>query len=191
MQHDQDVGIPDMGQGVDMTLTEGVPRHPAIPLCGCFQMGYGSRALQLLQMYYEGRFPCLEEKLLETSQEIHTVSSEVSIFTWDGWAGCGRQGWVGGASVRALLRLWAAALLPAQCFCRCPQTSIMWALARSARCQPYPKPAESETQVDLGVWALRAAQMVSMQCQPESTCCAVPTSVPALKVCCSAVHCLE
>uniref|UniRef100_A0A8C5ZBN0 RNA cytidine acetyltransferase n=1 Tax=Marmota marmota marmota TaxID=9994 RepID=A0A8C5ZBN0_MARMA len=40
-------------------------------------MGYGSRALQLLQMYYEGRFPCLEEKVLETSQEIHTVNSEV------------------------------------------------------------------------------------------------------------------
>uniref|UniRef100_A0A7N5P4K7 RNA cytidine acetyltransferase n=1 Tax=Ailuropoda melanoleuca TaxID=9646 RepID=A0A7N5P4K7_AILME len=39
-------------------------------------MGYGSRALQLLQMYFEGRFPCLEEKVLETSQEIHTVSSE-------------------------------------------------------------------------------------------------------------------
>ncbi|XP_007468139.1 PREDICTED: N-acetyltransferase 10 [Lipotes vexillifer] len=39
-------------------------------------MGYGSRALQLLQMYYEGRFPCLEEKVLEPSQEIHTVSSE-------------------------------------------------------------------------------------------------------------------
>lgn len=41
-------------------------------------MGYGSRALQLLQMYYEGRFPCLEEKVIETSQEIHTISSEVS-----------------------------------------------------------------------------------------------------------------
>lgn len=41
-------------------------------------MGYGSRALQLLQMYYEGRFPCLEEKVIETSQGIHTVSSEVS-----------------------------------------------------------------------------------------------------------------
>lgn len=39
-------------------------------------MGYGSRALQLLQMYYEGRFPCLEEKVLEASQEIRTVSSE-------------------------------------------------------------------------------------------------------------------
>ncbi|KAH0516674.1 N-acetyltransferase 10 [Microtus ochrogaster] len=39
-------------------------------------MGYGSRALQLLQMYYEGRFPCLEEKVFETPQEIHTVSSE-------------------------------------------------------------------------------------------------------------------
>lgn len=43
-------------------------------------MGYGSRALQLLQMYYEGRFPCLEEKVFETPQEIHTVSSEVSLF---------------------------------------------------------------------------------------------------------------
>lgn len=43
-------------------------------------MGYGTRALQLLQMYYEGRFPCLEEKVLETPQEIHTVSSEVSVF---------------------------------------------------------------------------------------------------------------
>ena len=49
----------------------------------CSQMGYGSRALHLLQMYYEGRFPCLEEKVLETSQEIHTVSSEVSVF-WPG-----------------------------------------------------------------------------------------------------------
>ncbi|XP_075402029.1 RNA cytidine acetyltransferase [Tenrec ecaudatus] len=39
-------------------------------------MGYGSRALQLLQMYYEGRFPCLEEKVVEASQDIHTVSSE-------------------------------------------------------------------------------------------------------------------
>ncbi|KAM9220824.1 RNA cytidine acetyltransferase isoform 2-T2 [Dugong dugon] len=39
-------------------------------------MGYGSRALQLLQMYYEGKFPCLEEKVVETSQEICTISSE-------------------------------------------------------------------------------------------------------------------
>ncbi|KAF6105030.1 N-acetyltransferase 10 [Phyllostomus discolor] len=39
-------------------------------------MGYGSRALQLLQVYYEGRFPCLEEKVVQASQEIHTVSSE-------------------------------------------------------------------------------------------------------------------
>jgi N-acetyltransferase 10 len=43
-------------------------------------MGYGSRALQLLQMYYEGKFPCLEEKVLETPQEIRTVSSEVTMF---------------------------------------------------------------------------------------------------------------
>uniref|UniRef100_A0A3Q2GWE7 RNA cytidine acetyltransferase n=1 Tax=Equus caballus TaxID=9796 RepID=A0A3Q2GWE7_HORSE len=47
-----------------------------IPWTVSEQMGYGSRALQLLQMYYEGRFPCLEEKVLETSQGIHTVSSE-------------------------------------------------------------------------------------------------------------------
>lgn len=47
-------------------------------------MGYGSRALQLLQVYYEGGFPCLEEKVLETSREIHTVSSEVSVF-WLGY----------------------------------------------------------------------------------------------------------
>ncbi|XP_024608372.1 RNA cytidine acetyltransferase [Neophocaena asiaeorientalis asiaeorientalis] len=39
-------------------------------------MGYGSRALQLLRMYYEGRFPCLREEVLEPSQEIRTVSSE-------------------------------------------------------------------------------------------------------------------
>ncbi|XP_036620292.1 RNA cytidine acetyltransferase [Trichosurus vulpecula] len=39
-------------------------------------MGYGSRALQLLQMYYEGQFPCLEEKVVQKSQEINTVSSE-------------------------------------------------------------------------------------------------------------------
>uniref|UniRef100_A0A452G638 RNA cytidine acetyltransferase n=1 Tax=Capra hircus TaxID=9925 RepID=A0A452G638_CAPHI len=47
-----------------------------IPWTVSEQMGYGSRALQLLQMYYEGRFPCLEEKVLETSREIHTISSE-------------------------------------------------------------------------------------------------------------------
>ncbi|XP_072475293.1 RNA cytidine acetyltransferase isoform X2 [Notamacropus eugenii] len=39
-------------------------------------MGYGSRALQLLQMYYEGQFPCLEEKVVQKSQEINTVNSE-------------------------------------------------------------------------------------------------------------------
>nr|XP_020767900.1 RNA cytidine acetyltransferase isoform X2 [Odocoileus virginianus texanus] len=47
-----------------------------IPWTVSEQMGYGSRALQLLQVYYEGGFPCLEEKVLETSREIHTVSSE-------------------------------------------------------------------------------------------------------------------
>ncbi|XP_062973484.1 RNA cytidine acetyltransferase [Elgaria multicarinata webbii] len=39
-------------------------------------MGYGSRALRLLQMYYEGKFPCLEEKVNQKPREIATVSSE-------------------------------------------------------------------------------------------------------------------
>ncbi|XP_060620967.2 RNA cytidine acetyltransferase [Anolis sagrei] len=39
-------------------------------------MGYGSRALRLLQMYYEGKFPCLEEKMTQKTREITTVSSE-------------------------------------------------------------------------------------------------------------------
>ncbi|XP_070617146.1 RNA cytidine acetyltransferase [Erythrolamprus reginae] len=39
-------------------------------------MGYGSRALHLLQMYYEGKFPCLEEKIIRKPREIATVSSE-------------------------------------------------------------------------------------------------------------------
>lgn len=39
-------------------------------------MGYGSRALRLLQMYYEGKFPCLEEKVTQVPKEITTVSSE-------------------------------------------------------------------------------------------------------------------
>ncbi|XP_060130888.1 RNA cytidine acetyltransferase [Zootoca vivipara] len=39
-------------------------------------MGYGSRALRLLQMYYEGKFPCLEEKVTQKPREIATVSSE-------------------------------------------------------------------------------------------------------------------
>uniref|UniRef100_A0A8C0FYX5 RNA cytidine acetyltransferase n=1 Tax=Bubo bubo TaxID=30461 RepID=A0A8C0FYX5_BUBBB len=39
-------------------------------------MGYGSRALTLLQMYYEGKFPCLEEETIQKPKEIATVSSE-------------------------------------------------------------------------------------------------------------------
>ncbi|XP_063145675.1 RNA cytidine acetyltransferase [Candoia aspera] len=39
-------------------------------------MGYGSRALRLLQMYFEGKFPCLEEKVIQKPREIATVSSE-------------------------------------------------------------------------------------------------------------------
>ncbi|KAG9328103.1 hypothetical protein JZ751_016551 [Albula glossodonta] len=41
-------------------------------------MGYGSRALQLLQLYYEGQFPCLEETAQTGASEITPVSSEVS-----------------------------------------------------------------------------------------------------------------
>ncbi|EMP28162.1 N-acetyltransferase 10 [Chelonia mydas] len=39
-------------------------------------MGYGSRALTLLQMYYEGKFPCLEEKMTPKPKGITTISSE-------------------------------------------------------------------------------------------------------------------
>ncbi|KAM4617526.1 RNA cytidine acetyltransferase [Discoglossus pictus] len=39
-------------------------------------MGYGSRALRLLQMYYEGQFPCLEESVDHKPQEITAVSGE-------------------------------------------------------------------------------------------------------------------
>ncbi|CAI9598645.1 unnamed protein product [Staurois parvus] len=39
-------------------------------------MGYGSKALQLLQMYYEGQFPCLEENVLSNPQEITPISGE-------------------------------------------------------------------------------------------------------------------
>nr|DBA17534.1 TPA: hypothetical protein GDO54_002963 [Pyxicephalus adspersus] len=39
-------------------------------------MGYGSKALQLLQMYYEGQFPCLEENAINKPQEITPVSGE-------------------------------------------------------------------------------------------------------------------
>lgn len=85
----------------------------------CSQMGYGSRALQLLQMYYEGSFPCLEEKVLETSREIHTVSSEVSIF-WPGYRFLEETRFLSGSlgsSSRAVSwsgLLWAAELLSLQ-----------------------------------------------------------------------------
>lgn len=39
-------------------------------------MGYGSRALQLLQMYYEGQFPALEENVNDNPQEIAAIGSE-------------------------------------------------------------------------------------------------------------------
>lgn len=47
------------------------------PLFASSQMGYGSRALTLLQMYYEGKFPCLEEETVQKPKEITTVNSEV------------------------------------------------------------------------------------------------------------------
>lgn len=40
-------------------------------------MGYGSRALQLLQMYYEGKFPTMDESAQSNHNEITSVSSEV------------------------------------------------------------------------------------------------------------------
>lgn len=40
-------------------------------------MGYGSRALQLLQMYYEGKFPTMDESVQSNHSEITSVSSEV------------------------------------------------------------------------------------------------------------------
>lgn len=42
-------------------------------------MGYGSRALQLLQQYYEGQFPLLDEKENNTKSGITSVSSEVEL----------------------------------------------------------------------------------------------------------------
>ncbi|XP_074533302.1 RNA cytidine acetyltransferase [Halichoeres trimaculatus] len=39
-------------------------------------MGYGSRALQLLQMYYEGKFPTMDESSLSNNHEITSVSNE-------------------------------------------------------------------------------------------------------------------
>ncbi|XP_059191609.1 RNA cytidine acetyltransferase [Centropristis striata] len=39
-------------------------------------MGYGSRALQLLQMYYEGKFPTMDESSHLNHNEITSVSSE-------------------------------------------------------------------------------------------------------------------
>ncbi|XP_013884650.1 RNA cytidine acetyltransferase [Austrofundulus limnaeus] len=39
-------------------------------------MGYGSRALQLLQMYYEGKFPATDESVQPNQSEITSVSSE-------------------------------------------------------------------------------------------------------------------
>ncbi|KAM3609142.1 uncharacterized protein V6R79_010191 [Siganus canaliculatus] len=39
-------------------------------------MGYGSRALQLLQMYYEGKFPTIDENTQSNHNEITSISSE-------------------------------------------------------------------------------------------------------------------
>ncbi len=40
-------------------------------------MGYGSRSLQMLQQYYEGQFPLLDEQEQTTTSTITSVSSEV------------------------------------------------------------------------------------------------------------------
>nr|XP_032804968.1 RNA cytidine acetyltransferase [Petromyzon marinus]XP_032804969.1 RNA cytidine acetyltransferase [Petromyzon marinus]XP_032804970.1 RNA cytidine acetyltransferase [Petromyzon marinus] len=39
-------------------------------------MGYGSRALRLLQMYYEGKFPCLDETASQTQGHISSIASD-------------------------------------------------------------------------------------------------------------------
>ncbi|KAF3688680.1 RNA cytidine acetyltransferase [Channa argus] len=39
-------------------------------------MGYGSRALQLLQMYYEGKFPTMDENTHSNHNDIASISSE-------------------------------------------------------------------------------------------------------------------
>lgn len=49
------------------------------PLFCPTQMGYGSRALQLLQMYYEGKFPTMDESSQSSRGEITSVSSEVRL----------------------------------------------------------------------------------------------------------------
>lgn len=60
-------------------------------------MGYGSRALQLLQMYYEGKFPTMDESTGSNPNEIASVSSEViqstdiSISKWNCAAQMGKM----------------------------------------------------------------------------------------------------
>lgn len=51
-------------------------------LCS-FQMGYGSRALQLLEQYYEGKIACVSEDAMEEDETNannggHIVDDEVS-----------------------------------------------------------------------------------------------------------------
>ena len=41
------------------------------------QMGYGSRALEILQQYYEGKIPNLSETESQTVQEAPSVDDEV------------------------------------------------------------------------------------------------------------------
>ena len=42
-------------------------------------MGYGARAMELLETYYEGKIPSLVEVDNEPQQEAETVEAEVSI----------------------------------------------------------------------------------------------------------------
>lgn len=37
-------------------------------------MGYGSRALQLLQQYYQGEFPCLKEDVKKNDKKIRSIN---------------------------------------------------------------------------------------------------------------------
>ncbi|MEQ2183706.1 hypothetical protein GOODEAATRI_000714 [Goodea atripinnis] len=54
------------------------PTQNSLPeVLAVVQMGYGSRALQQLQMYYEGKFPTMDESTQPAHTQITSVSSEV------------------------------------------------------------------------------------------------------------------
>lgn len=58
-------------------LSSFLDKCPVTDFQPVYQMGYGSRALQLLQLYYEGKFPTMDESTGLNHSEITSVSSEV------------------------------------------------------------------------------------------------------------------